>query len=162
MNPLKFVPVARAMAGLSYDPSTQVGAVILDDDSNILSTGFNGFPRGVYDAPARYLDRETKLKYISHAEANAVAQAARVGARLLGSTLVLTSLYPCSNCAKLIIQAGITRVFAPHMPDDSKWHDEKLISEVMFEEAGVEVVFYDGNFPDGQKSSIDAHTPLKA
>ena len=143
MNPLKFVPIARAMAGLSYDPSTQVGAVILDDDSNILSTGFNGFPRGVNDTPDRYRDREIKLKFIAHAEANAIAQAARVGARLLNSTLVLTALYPCSNCAKLIIQAGIKRVFAPQMPDDSKWHDEKLISEVMFREAGTEVIIYD-------------------
>lgn len=141
MNPLKFVAVAESIAGLSKDPRTKVGAVVLDDDGNILTTGYNGFPRGVNDDPARYADRDTKIKLVSHAESNAISQAARNGIRLYGSTLLLTSLYPCSNCAKQIIQAGIRRVYAPRMGGNHSpvWYEEKDISELMFREAGVEI-----------------------
>ena len=146
MNPLRFVPVAQAMANLSRDPSTKVGAVVLDDDANILSTAFNGFPRRVKDTEERYAQREVKLSLIAHAEANAIAQAARTGVKLLGSTLIVTALYPCSNCAKLIIQSGIKRVYAPKMDEklsNQQWFFEKQISELMFSEAGIEVVEYE-------------------
>lgn len=146
MDPLRFIDTAKAVARLSKDPSTKVGAVVLDADNNILSTGYNGFPRGVNDTEARYNNRDTKLLFVAHAEANAIAQAARVGARLLGSTMVLTALYPCSNCAKLIIQAGIKKVYAPVMSPEvcnNHWFAEKTLSETMFEEAGVEIEEYD-------------------
>jgi len=145
MNPLKFVPIAEAVSTLSKDPSTKVGAVIIDDDSNILSTGFNGFPRGVNDNEIRYKNRDVKLKYVAHAEANAIAQAARVGAKLLGSSLIVTALYPCSNCTKLIIQAGIKKIYVPTMNPWSTnihWHEERVISKEMFNEAGIEIVEY--------------------
>lgn len=134
------------MANLSRDPSTKVGAVVLDDDANILSTAFNGFPRRVKDTEERYAQREVKLSLIAHAEANAIAQAARTGVKLLGSTLIVTALYPCSNCAKLIIQSGIKRVYAPKMDEklsNQQWFFEKQISELMFSEAGIEVVEYE-------------------
>lgn len=143
MNPYKFIPIAQAIASLSKDPSTKVGAVVVDDDGTILSVGYNGFPRGVEDDPKRYSHRGTKLELISHAEANAVAQAARVGARLLGSTLVVTSLHPCSNCAKLIIQAGIKKVIAPTINPMSSWLQEWEIATKMFIEADVDVEFYE-------------------
>lgn len=145
MNVIKFVKIAQAISEMSKDPSTKVGAVVIDDDFTILATGFNGFPRGVVDSYARLTDRSTKLKFISHAEANAIAQAARVGAKLFGSTLVVTALHPCSNCAKLIIQSGIKRVIAPTMKGDSineQWIAERDLSNIMFEEAGVEVTYY--------------------
>lgn len=144
MNPLKFIPVAQAMAGLSKDPRTKVGAVVIDSDGNILVTGYNGFPRGVGDNPDRYADRACKLRLISHAEANCIAQAARNGIRLKGASIVLTELFPCSNCAKLIIQAGITRVYAPVMnPGHSiEWYTEKNTSDLLFDEAEVEVIEY--------------------
>ncbi len=144
MNPLRFLPVALAVAGLSKDESTKVGAIILDEDCNILATGFNGFPRGVKDTPERYTDKTVKYSLVSHAEANAIAQAARTGARLLGSTMIVTSLYPCSGCAKLIIQAGIKKVYAPKQGDEinPKWIAEAMISRQMFGEAGVEVIEY--------------------
>ena len=146
MNLLKLRAVADAMASLSKDPSTQVGAIVVDDDANILTTGYNGFPRGVKDHDYRYKDRDEKLKFVSHAEANAIAQAARLGAKLHGSTMILTSLYPCSNCAKLIIQAGIKKVYAPKMSRQERnfhWFQEAKISETMFNEAGVEVEVYE-------------------
>jgi dCMP deaminase len=144
MNPLKFIPVAEAMAGLSKDPRTKVGAIVIDDDGNILSTGWNSFPRGVDDDPVRYADREVKNRLVSHAESNCVSQAARNGVRLKGSSIIVTELFPCSNCAKLIIQAGIRRVYAPVMKShhSDQWFEEKAISDLMFGEAGVEVVEY--------------------
>jgi len=144
MNPLKFVGVAKAAAALSKDPSTKVGCVVVDDDGSVLSLGYNGFPRGVDDLPQRYADRDTKLIFVAHAESNAIAQAARHGVRLLGSTMVLTALYPCMNCAKQIIQAGIKRVYAPRMSKDvnEQWKLERDRSVVMFIEAGVTVEEY--------------------
>lgn len=144
MNPIKFISIAKAMAELSKDPSTQVGCIILDDDQNVLSVGYNGFPRGVKDSPERYFNREVKLKFVAHAESNAVAQAARVGAKLLGSTMVVTALYPCINCTKTIIQAGVKKVYAPKMANvNNQWLEEKWTSAQMFLEAGVEVIEYD-------------------
>lgn len=145
MSPLKFIPVAQAVAGLSKDGSTKVGAIILDEDCNILSVGFNGFPRGVKDTPDRYADKVVKYQLIAHAESNAIAQAARTGARLLGSCLLVTALYPCSMCARLIIQSGIKTVYAPKHGDEinPKWIAEAIISRQMFAEAGVKVIEYE-------------------
>lgn len=144
MNPLRFLPVARALAALSKDPSTQVGALLLDEDCNVLSTGYNGFPRGVADTPGRLQERATKLTLIAHAEANAIAQAARVGASTLGSTLLVTELHPCADCAKLIVQAGIRRVYAPRRPpiDNNRWDEQERIATLIFEEANIEVCRY--------------------
>jgi len=142
VNPLKFVEIAKSVSHLSKDPSTKVGAVVLDDHGTILSVGYNGFPRGVVDSPERYENRELKYKLIAHAEANAIAQAARVGATLYGSTLLLTALYPCSNCAKLIIQAGIKRVIAPKLSANTRWDEEANFASLLLTEAGVRVELY--------------------
>lgn len=145
MDPLRFLPVARALAAMSKDPSTKVGAIILADDGDVISVGFNGFPRGVFDDKSRYQDRPTKLKLIAHAESNAIAQAARKGVSIKGSTLLVTALYPCTNCAKQVIQSGIRRVLAPavHAPHtNEEWREERRISEWMFAEAGIQIVEY--------------------
>lgn len=140
---LKFLPVAREIAAMSKDPSTKVGAIAFDEKMNIVATGYNGFPRGVSDEQHRYENREIKYKLISHAEQNIVAQAAYGGRSLAGSTVLLTSLYPCSSCAKSLIQAGVVRIISP-MPDtNDRWAEEAKFSELMFREAGVEVVHYE-------------------
>lgn len=146
MNPLRFLGVARALADMSRDPSTRVGAIVMDDDCDILSSGFNDFPRRVANHPDRYADRATKLKFVVHAESNAIAQAARKGVSLKGGTLLVTSLYPCADCAKQAIQAGIRRVLAPRVNADGtnpQWENERQVASIMFSEAGVEVVPYD-------------------
>jgi dCMP deaminase len=142
MNPLKFIPVAQALASLSKDPSTKVGAMAFDAKGNVLSVGFNGFPRGVEDTKERYENRAEKLRLVSHAEANVIAQAARVGAKLEGASLLVTALYPCSTCAKLIIQSGIKKVYAPVTENDSKWFEEREVAMLLFSEAEVEVHEY--------------------
>ena len=141
MNLHKLKAFADAAASLSKDPSTKVGAVVVNDDGVILSVGWNGFPRGVDDDPTRYADRPTKHALVSHAEQNAIAQAARTGHPLKGATIILSGLYPCSSCAKSIIQAGILRVISPPIRDDSRWVDENKWAELMFREANVTVEY---------------------
>lgn|SRR3990167_1528679 len=140
---LKFRGVAEAVAAMSKDPSTKVGAVALDDNFNIISTGYNGFPRGVGDDSARYADREMKYKLVSHAEQNVVAQAAYSGRSLRGTTVLVTALFPCSSCAKSLIQAGVIRVISPPPSTEPRWVEEAYYAGLMFAEAGVEVIHYE-------------------
>jgi dCMP deaminase len=137
---LKFWPLVEAVASMSKDPSTKVGALALDKNFNIISTGYNGFPRGVNDDPARYADRETKLRLVSHAEQNLIAQAAYGGRSLKGATLLVSSLFPCSNCAKSIIQSGVVRVISPHPSCEPRWAVESKWATILFDEAQVEII----------------------
>ncbi len=139
---LKFLPVVQAIASLSKDPSTKVGAIAFDDKMNIVSTAFNGFPRGVQDHASRYDDRPTKYKLTSHAEQNLVAQAAYGGRSLSDTTVLLTALFPCSACAKSLIQAGVKVVISPAPDADPRWEEEAKWASLMFEEAGVVVHHY--------------------
>ncbi len=132
----RFLALADFIAEWSKDPSTKVGAVITHTKSRrIVSTGFNGFPAGVEDAPERLFDRATKYEMIVHAEQNALMFA---GQHAEGCTLYVTPLPPCARCAALIIQAGIARVVSPP-PDFSheRWGETARIAKVMFEEAKV-------------------------
>ena len=131
----KFLDAATLVASWSKDPSTNVGCVITDDDHNQLSGGFNGFPRGIVD-DYRLTDRETKLKLIVHAEANAVAAAARNGHALKGSTAYIT-LPPCSQCAALLIQAGVYRVVFLSGVKPSKWELDWELAQGLLSEAGI-------------------------
>lgn len=139
---LKFLPSANAAATYSKDPSTKVGAIAIDDDYNIRAQGYNGFPRGVHDTEERLNDREQKYPRIVHAEANLVAMAARTGVSLQGCSVLLTSLHPCSSCAGLLIQAGVKRVFAPSLTENTRWDASSAVALEMFDEAGVEVFTY--------------------
>lgn len=138
----KYLPIALTVASLSKDPSTQAGCCILGEGSEVLSVGYNGAPRGsTADEDLRFADRRTKYLWASHAELNAITNAARIGVCLKGSSLVTTH-FPCSECAKAIIQAGITTVFAKQWDEDfySRWKDSIAVSMSMFDECGVKVV----------------------
>jgi dCMP deaminase len=100
-----------------------------------LSGGYNGFPRGVADND-RLLNRDTKLKIIVHAEANAVAAAGRNGHSLKGAVAYITS-NPCAQCAALLIQAGIVRVVYIKV-DRPRWVDENKLALEILKEARVE------------------------
>lgn len=127
----------------SYDPSTKVGAVIIPKNSDLPITGWNGFPRGVKDFPERYQDRETKYKLVSHAEANAILNAARHGVNLQGATIYI-SHPPCNECAKLIIQSGIKRViYRPLSEDFKRWKESVQWSQLMFNESEVSYYEYE-------------------
>lgn len=137
--------LAAAVAAKSKDPSTKVGCVIVGDDHEVLSTGFNGLPIGVADLPER-MERPVKYDWTVHAEANAIAFAARHGHALKGSRLFCT-LRPCAGCARLIIQAGIREVHVPAaVPATVNAGAHALdLAEAMLREAGVNI--YTHHYP---------------
>lgn len=133
----RFMCLAEHVAEWSKDPSTKVGAVIVNDKKQVLAMGYNGFPRGVEDTPERYADRATKLNFVAHAERNALDNAFT---SVEGATLYST-LYPCSDCAKGIIQRGIkTVVTSKHFYEAQALRFNFDVSETMFFEAGVDVL----------------------
>jgi dCMP deaminase len=135
-----FMAMAQEAAMLSKDPSTQVGAVIVDQEHGFVSMGFNGFARGMDDHPTLYLNRETKLDRIVHAEINAILFAER--SRLEGSTLYTIPFLPCHRCAVLVIQAGIKKVVS-YQDYTERWQESFNKTLSYFKEAGVEVVLYE-------------------
>lgn len=110
---LRFLEMAQLVASWSKDPRTQVGAVLVGQEREILAVGYNGFARGTSDDG--YWDREHKHRHVIHAEENAILNAARSGTRIQGATLYVTH-HPCCHCSGVLIQAGITRVVCPQ-PD---------------------------------------------
>jgi len=122
----------------SKDPSTKVGCVIADDYYVPLGVGYNGFPRGIEDTPERLNDRPTKYKLVVHAEVNAVLNATK---SVRGAT-AYNSLAPCSDCMKLMINAGIKRVVFPKPSADElkRWGESFKLASQMADEAGVEMV----------------------
>ena len=131
--------IAEAVAKLSKDKSTQVGALILGPSFEVRSLGYNGAPRGcAADEDERGTTRPEKYFWFSHAELNAITNAARVGTPLAGSTLVVTHP-PCMDCARAIVQAGIVAVYFPAPTPDfiSRWEEHYGRSLRLFDECGV-------------------------
>lgn len=130
-----YMGFARHAATKSKD-ETKVGAVLVGPNGEIRLTGFNGPPRDVRDLPERF-ERPEKYRWISHAEQNLVAFAARVGIRTEGCRVYVTH-HPCSACARTLIQAGIAKVIVG--PGTTSMPDEEFTAAAtMFEEAGVVV-----------------------
>ncbi len=130
--------LARFISKWSKDPSTKVGAVIVDDDNRVVSTGYNGFAKRVSDEGGRYDDRSVKYKIILHAEENAIMFAHR---NLEGCSLYVTNLYPCAHCASLIIQSGIRKVYIQRSLDiPERWKESMEWTMRLFKEGGVEVI----------------------
>ena len=136
----RFLELAQLVSTWSKDPSTKVGAVIADD-RKIISVGYNGFPEGVLDTVERYYDRETKYKYMVHAERNALLFA---NTSVKGMTLYTYPFMPCSECAGMVIQAGIKRVVSL-INKNERWKKSFKITQRMFGEAGVRLTQYDKN-----------------
>ena len=135
----RFLDLATHISTWSKDPSTKVGCVVVGEDREIRSTGFNGFPRGIEDDEERLADREQKYPLICHAEENAIMHAARTGISLKGNTAYVT-WPPCSRCTRSLIQAGVSEVVYPadiNIPD--RWQDDFATASAMMEEAGVKV-----------------------
>ncbi len=144
---LSYKNVVRGIQEKSKDKSTKVGAIAFGSGYTILSTGWNGFPRGVNDNIASRHEKPQKYLWTVHAEGNLVANAAREGHRLYNSVLFLTSLFPCAPCAGLLINSGVKNIIAPRIAPDAVgvnpiWHEHFQISTVMFQESGVRVHYY--------------------
>lgn len=127
----RFMDLATLVSSWSKDPSTKVGAVIVDDRRIVCGVGYNGFPRGVEDHVWRYEDRAVKYRHVVHAEANAILNAR---GPVHDCRLYCTS-HPCATCATLVIQAGITSVVCAGPAE--RWQEEAAIAAAMFYEAGV-------------------------
>lgn len=140
-----FMGVAILASQRSKDPSTQVGACIVNDDNKIMSVGYNGFPRGCSDDEfpwERQGDKEssTKYPYVCHAELNAILNA---GGNSLKDCRIYVALFPCNECAKAIIQCGIKEVI--YISD--KYADTDLVqaSKRMLKCAGVKLTPFDSD-----------------
>lgn len=135
----RFIDLAKHISEWSKDPSTKVGCVVVGEDREVRSTGFNGFPRGIEDTAERLNDRSQKYPMICHAEENAIMHAARIGISLKGCTAYVT-WPPCSRCARSLIQAGVSEVVYPAESEiPERWEEDFEISNRMMSEAGVKI-----------------------
>ena len=135
----RFLDLAFHIAGWSKDPSTKVGCIIVGEDREIRSTGFNGFPRGIEDSEDRYTNRDLKYPLICHAEENAIMHAARIGVSLKNCRAYVT-WPPCTRCARSLIQAGVVEVVYPQdceVPE--RWMADFDMSTDMMGEAGLRI-----------------------
>ena len=143
--------VALLAAKRSKDPSTQVGACIVNDDNKIMSVGYNGFPRGCSDDDFPWersaeTESETKYPYVCHAELNAILNA---GGNSLKGCRIYVALFPCNECAKAIIQCGIKEVI--YTSDKYSETEMNKVSKKMLTSAGVKLT----QFSSDKKLIID-------
>ena len=140
-----FMGVAILASQRSKDPSTQVGACIVNDDNKIMSVGYNGFPRGCSDDEFpwdRQADKNsnTKYPYVCHAELNAILNA---GGNSLKDCRIYVALFPCNECAKAIIQCGIKEVI--YISDKYAEDDLVKASKRMLTCAGIKLTQFESN-----------------
>ena len=146
-----FMGVAILASQRSKDPSTQVGACIVNDENKIMSVGYNGFPRGCSDDEFPWdrqgdKDSSTKYPYVCHAELNAILNA---GGNNLKDCRIYVALFPCNECAKAIIQCGIKEVI--YISDKYKDTDLVQASKRMLNAAGIKLT----PFESDKKITID-------
>ena len=138
---LRYLELARQVSLWSKDPSSKIGCVAVGSKGQVLAQGYNGFPRGIADDDARLLDRETKYKYVVHAEMNCIYNASYNGVSLDGATLFVHGLPVCSECAKGIIQVGIKRIIMPMQEVPESWLRSWNFTKELFDEAGIQYEF---------------------
>lgn len=138
----RYLDLAATIATWSKDPRKKVGAVLVSPNNSIISTGYNGFPRDMYDPPSAYEDREYKKARVVHAEMNAILQAARNGVRVEDSVLFVT-LFPCRECAKAIANSGISEVHYRYSNLDSEYMD--TVSSQIFNACNIKTYIYHEN-----------------
>lgn len=140
---LRFIRLAKEVSTWSKDPSTQVGAIIVQPDSHlVVGIGYNGFPRGVNDSDERLTNRLLKYKFVVHAEINAILMA---GEKVTGASLYIYPAFNmppiCNECCKVAIQSGIKEIIGSttNIDEDraSRWNESLQISKIMCEEAGI-------------------------
>lgn len=130
----KFMQIAEHKAELlSKDPKKKVGAIIISRDGfNELSAGYNGIPRGVKETEERWLGKN-KLKWVEHAERNAIYNAARSGTSI-NNAIMITTRFPCIECARAIIQAGIKTLYTKKIEKFGSWNKEMQLAIEMMQD----------------------------
>ena len=133
----RFLEMATLVASWSKDPSTKVGAIAVRNRT-VIAQGYNGFPKGMSDEQFRYEQKVLKYKMIVHAEMNLIYNAADNGVSLRDSTVYVVGLPVCSDCAKGLIQVGVSRVVMPMREElDDRWSVSCADAQSFFDEAGV-------------------------
>ena len=141
-----FMSLVYLVASKSKDEYTHLGAVIVGPGHELVSTGYNSFPRGLNDEVSERQERPEKYHWFEHAERNAIYNASRIGVPISGCTLY-TNGVPCSDCARGVIQAGIEKVVIDKLwnfGNSDKWNESIKRSLKMFEETGVRVDYWEG------------------
>lgn len=139
-----FLNIAEQVKLKSKDKSTQIGAVIVGRNKEIVSTGYNSFPRGIDDSVLARQERPEKYFWFEHAERNAIYNAALIGASTEGCTMYLSCEIPCADCTRGIINSGIKEIVCKQerVTHQDKWLESSQRSLTMLNEAGVEVRYY--------------------
>lgn len=134
----RYLELAKTVAGWSKDPSRQIGCVAVNDKGQILSVGYNGFPRGINDDDVRLNNRIEKYKYIVHAEKNMIYNATHNGVSLDGCTVYVSGLPVCSECAKGLIQVGVKKVIMEDAANiRNNWAESWELTKSLFDEARI-------------------------
>ncbi len=136
----RYMELAKAVSTWSKDPSKKIGAIAIGSKGQVLAQGFNGFPRGIDDTDERLNDRETKYKYVVHAEMNLIYNATFNGISLDGSTVYIYGLPLCSECAKGLIQVGVKRIVMSRdslESADDKWLESFELTMQLLNESGI-------------------------
>ena len=140
-----FINIAEQVKLKSKDKRTQIGVVVVGKDNEIVSTGYNSFARGINDEVDERQERPEKYFWFEHAERNAIYNAARIGVSTLGTTMYMTCGMSCSDCARAIINSGVSKIVLREGKGakGDKWNESSERSIQMFKEAGVIVEYYD-------------------
>jgi dCMP deaminase len=146
-----FLNIANQVKLKSKDKYTQIGVVLVGEENEIVSTGYNSFPRGINDYIPERQERPEKYFWFAHAELNSIVNAARIGVSTKNTTMYMTCGIPCCDCAQAIINAGVNMIICnsvsvvsgkQHLAKGEHWEETYKRSRQMFEEAGVDVVEY--------------------
>jgi dCMP deaminase len=131
--------LAKHISGWSKDPSTKCGAIAINPThGQIISSGYNGFPRGAEDDDELYLNREFKLENVVHAEMNLIFNSSLSGVSLMNSTVYLWGLPPCNKCATALAQCGIGRiVFSSAKEVPESWAESIKMGEMTLKRSGT-------------------------
>jgi dCMP deaminase len=139
-----FRQIAHTVKLKSKDKNTQIGAIIVGSNSEIRSTGYNSFPRGIDDFREERQERPEKYYWMSHAEQNAIINAARIGVSTNNCTMYLTCDIPCADCTRAIINAGIKVIFCERGQgaQGDHWDEHTKRSIQMIQEARLTLRYY--------------------
>ncbi len=140
-----FINIAEQVKLKSKDNNTKIGVVLVGENNEIVSTGYNSFPRGINDDVVERQEKPEKYFWFEHAERNCIYNAARIGVSTLGTTMYMTCGISCADCARAIISAGVKKIVLRSGKGamNPKWQESAERSNQMFKEAGIIVEFFD-------------------
>lgn len=140
-----FINIAEQVKLKSKDNNTKIGVVLVGKNNEIVSTGYNSFPRGINDDIVERQEKPEKYFWFEHAERNCIYNAARIGVSTLGTTMYMTCGISCADCARAIISAGVEKIVLRSGKGamSPKWQESAERSNQMFKEAGIIVEFFD-------------------